>query len=246
MKCPKGHIVINTTIHNFVYNENGCFKCNRSEPWTHRREEFKRICEKRNYILITDEKGWKEGTKKDGNDFKPRMKCPKGHIVIDTSISNFVNRERGCPKCINKTETNVLEHIENKYGNYKITHQFKQDWCKNIDTKCYLPFDICIEDLKIIIEIDGDQHFTSENRFDKGEEKMFKLRREKDLYKIERARDNGYNMIRLYQPDVWDDTIHWKQNIDDFIYNIKNKEQNNIPLLECHSQDTKKYDWITI
>ena len=153
------------------------------------------------------------------------MTCPSGHIVTNTTIDSFV-RGSGCPKCVNKTEAKVLEHIENKYGSkYKVTHQFKPEWCKNMDTKWYLPFDICIEDLKIIIEIDGEQHFTTENKFNKNDEKLFKLRRETDLYKIERARDNGYNMIRFYQPDVWDDVIHWKQHIDNFIYNIKIKNK---------------------
>ena len=40
------------------------------------------------------------------------MKCPKGHIVINTTIHNLTMKN-GCFKCINKTEANVLEHIEN-------------------------------------------------------------------------------------------------------------------------------------
>ena len=38
-----------------------------------------------------------------------------------------------------------------------IKRQYKVKWCKN---KLCLPYDFAIEELKIIIELDGEQHFT--------------------------------------------------------------------------------------
>ena len=93
MKCPKGHIVINTSIDGFVNQKNGCFKCNGNEPWTHRREEFKRICGKRNYILMMKIKRMKKKDPTNIEKFKPKMECPKGHIVINTPIDGFVYDE---------------------------------------------------------------------------------------------------------------------------------------------------------
>jgi len=60
-----------------------------------------------------------------------------------------------CPSCINKTEFKFYNTIKKFYPTLK--RQYKVEWCKN---KLYLPFDFVIEDLNIIIELDGEQHFT--------------------------------------------------------------------------------------
>ena len=44
----------------------------------------------------------------------------------------------------------MIEH----YSTLK--RQYKVDWCKNIK---HLPFDFVIEEGKVIIELDGKQHF---------------------------------------------------------------------------------------
>ena len=69
--------------------------------------------------------------------------------------------------------------------------------------------------------------------------------REKDLYKIKQTINNNYHMIRFYQPNVWDNVINWKQNINDTINKIKTCYQNNT-LLECFSQNKNIYNWINI
>ena len=151
----------------------------------------------------------------------------------------------GCPICVNKTEAKVYDYLKKKYNNYNIIHQFKPNWCKNIDTERNLPFDICIKELKLIMEIDGNQHFTCNSIYYKNDEdkKDFKQRRKIDLYKMEQAKKNGYHIIRLYQPNVWHDVINWKQHINDTINKIKKYEQNNT-LLECFSQNKNIYNWI--
>jgi len=63
--------------------------------------------------------------------------------------------EHGCPSCINKTEFKFYEKIKEIYPTIK--RQYKVEWCKN---KLCLPYDFVIEELNIIIEIDGEQHFT--------------------------------------------------------------------------------------
>ena len=148
----------------------------------------------------------------------------------------------GCPICVNKTEAKVYDYLKKKYNNYNIIHQFKPNWCKNIYTGRNLPFDICIEELKLIIEIDGDQHFTSDSIYYKNDEDE-KTTKKIDLYKIKQTKNNNYHIIRLYQPNVWDNVINWKQNINDTINKIKTYDQNNT-LLECFSQNKYIYNWI--
>jgi hypothetical protein len=61
----------------------------------------------------------------------------------------------GCRKCVNKTEAKLYEKIITIYPSLQT--QFKQEWCKKIK---HLPYDFCIPEYKIIIELDGVQHFT--------------------------------------------------------------------------------------
>ena len=81
MICPKGHLVDNTFISNFVNKKRGCCSCGGSEPWKHRRPEFKEKCDSKNYTLLTSEQNWKNVDIKIGKNFKPKMRCPNNHLV---------------------------------------------------------------------------------------------------------------------------------------------------------------------
>lgn len=134
----------------------------------------------------------------------------------------------GCPYCVNKTEFILYEYLQKLY---EITKQFKKGWCKNNDTNKYLPFDFCIEEHKIIIELDGRQHFEQVMNWKTPEEQY-----ENDKYKQKCANENGYSIIRLLQEVVFNDKNDWKtklinniekiktDNIIQNIYICKNKE----------------------
>ena len=68
-----------------------------------------------------------------------------------------------CPLCKNKTEKKLKQWFE--YNNIYITYQPKYDWCINDKTNRHLPFDFVIEDKKLIIELDGIQHFKYVSKF---------------------------------------------------------------------------------
>jgi very-short-patch-repair endonuclease len=124
----------------------------------------------------------------------------------------------GCPSCINKTEFLFLKKIQDFYPTLK--KQYKVEWCKN---KNCLPFDFVIEELKIIIEIDGPQHFIQVANWTSPE-----IQKEKDKYKINCANENGFSVIRLLQIDILKDKFDW---IEELKYNIskinnENKIQN--------------------
>ena len=119
----------------------------------------------------------------------------------------------GCPYCVNKTEFILYEYLQKLY---EITKQFKKDWCKNNDTNKYLPFDFCIEELKIILELDGRQHFEQVMNWKTPEEQY-----ENDKYKEKCANENGYSIIRLLQEDVFNDKYDWKTELINNIEKIK-------------------------
>jgi very-short-patch-repair endonuclease len=107
-----------------------------------------------------------------------------------------------CPLCINDTEQKLYQILLPLYST--IEFQFKQDWCKNIESNRHLPFDFCISENKIIIELDGPQHFRQIMEWKTPEEQQ-----KQDLYKEKCANDNGYSTIRLLQEDVANDTNNW-------------------------------------
>jgi very-short-patch-repair endonuclease len=117
----------------------------------------------------------------------------------------------GCPFCVNKTEGILFEKIQPVYTT--LITQFKRDFCKK---RSYLPFDFCIPELKIIIELDGPQHFIQVSNWSMPEEQF-----ENDVYKQRCANDNGYSVIRLLQKDVFNDNYDWVNKLCETIENLK-------------------------
>jgi hypothetical protein len=86
-----------------------------------------------------------------GSGFEVAWVCSKKHKYTGTINGRF---KRGCPICINKTESKLYDYLIKLYPSLK--KQLKLESCKN---KTYLPFDFCVPELKVIIELDGRQHF---------------------------------------------------------------------------------------
>jgi len=127
----------------------------------------------------------------------------------------FVHLSRhGCPSCINKTEFKFFEKIKELYPSIK--RQYKVEWCKN---KLYLPFDFVIEELNIIIELDGEQHFKQISNWTSPE-----IQIEKDKYKIKCANENGFSVIRILQNDVSKDNFDWLTEINTAISKIQDEK----------------------
>jgi very-short-patch-repair endonuclease len=130
-------------------------------------------------------------------------------IIICKTHGEFTQKpfvhlsKHGCPSCINKTEFKFFEKIKELYPSIK--RQYKVEWCKN---KLYLPYDFVIEDLNIIIELDGGQHFKQISNWTSPEVQI-----ENDKYKTNCANINGFSVIRLLQNDVSKDNFDWIEEI---------------------------------
>jgi len=134
----------------------------------------------------------------------------KDHEWI-TNIRDRAQNRTGCPYCINKTEQKLYDALITHYSQLK--SQFKMDWCMNVK---HLPYDFVLEEDKIIIELDGIQHFEQVSNWQSPEETHLN-----DVYKIKCANDNGYSVIRLLQTDVFYDTYDWLTELRDNIEKIK-------------------------
>jgi len=145
--------------------------------------------------------------------------CNCGH-EFEADLGNIVNN-RWCPYCVNKTEQKLFDNLQPIYTN--LMQQYKVDWCKSDTTKKCYPFDFILEEQKIIIELDGIQHFEQVSNWDSPENVQ-----ERDKHKMKQANDNGYSVIRILQEDVYYDTYQWleelKENIEKLIR--ENKVQN--------------------
>lgn len=105
--------------------------------------------------------------------------------------------------------------MKEKY--YSLIHQYKVKWCKN---KKYLPYDFVIPEHKIIIELDGLQHFQQVGNWKSPQENLIR-----DKYKEDCANNNGYSIIRILQDDVYNDRFEWLIELDENIQKIINDKQ---------------------
>lgn len=139
------------------------------------------------------------------SDSKYSFDCKECETVFQATLSS-ISRGRWCPNCKHKTERKLYEYLLSQ--NIQTTRQAKFDWCKNEDTGKHLPFDFVIEDKRIIIEVDGLQHFEQVSNWQSPEETQ-----SRDLLKMKLAQENGYTIIRIFQEDVLYDSYDWKTEL---------------------------------
>ena len=163
---------------------------------------------------------------------KYKFECDKCNNSFDSPLSAVTNNI-WCPFCVNKTEEKLYNELT-KY--YVVKRQFKTNWCKNPKTNKYLPFDFILEDLKIIIEQDGFQHFKQIGNWQPPE-----LTKLNDIYKMKCANENGYSIIRLLQKDIWHNRYNWLQELLDNIDKILSEKviQN---IYMCKKDEYKDFD----
>ncbi len=134
----------------------------------------------------------------------------------------------GCPYCVNKSEAILYEYL--KIININIIYQF---YLKQIEQIKKNPFDFCIEELKLIIELDGRQHFEYVSKFKQSVED----RQKSDFIKMMHALNNGYSIIRIYQPD-----FARKKNIDWMQILKNNIKKYNTPTIIYLSDNDSAYN----
>ena len=112
-----------------------------------------------------------------------------------------------CPYCKKKTEAKVLQFL-------KCKAQLRFDWCRFSKTNNIMPFDFGVD--KVLIEVDGDQHFNQVSNWDSPENVQVK-----DIEKINHCLKNGYSIIHIYQKDIWNDLYDWKTIIKEQIEKLQ-------------------------
>lgn len=117
--------------------------------------------------------------------------CPKHGEFKQIPFVHTTNTEQntkcGCPHCINKTEFGMYQTLKAIFPT--LIHQYKVEWCKN---RQHLPYDFCIPDLNIIIELDGEQHFKQVAKWRSPDAQL-----QADMFKMKCANNNGFSVIRV-------------------------------------------------
>jgi len=116
---------------------------------------------------------------------------------------NSVSSGNWCRFCTRKTEKKFAEWLKGENISFEREKTFP--WCQNEKTKRYFPFDFVLEKEKIIIELDGSQHFKQIMNWTSPE-----IVQERDKFKQDKAIENGYTIIRVLQIDVFK-KIYWKK-----------------------------------
>lgn len=72
---------------------------------------------------------------------------------------------------------------------------------------------------KILIELDGIQHFEQVSNWGSHEDI-----REKDVEKMKKAVEAGYSVIHIFQEEVWKDIYNWKETLREQVERLKEKK----------------------
>lgn len=134
-------------------------------------------------------------------------KCQCGkHDDYYRQISDNVRRGFHCPGCTQESVSSILQnkvatYIKEKY-NFQLLHEHK---CTirpiNPKTKMPMPYDNEIPELKLIIEVNGQQHYTNHmykslwGLTEEDANKMLEKRQQYDKYKMDYALEHRYNYL---------------------------------------------------
>jgi len=97
-----------------------------------------------------------------------------------------------------------------------------------------MPFDFGSISKKILIEVDGSQHFTQISNWDSPESVQVK-----DIEKINHCIKDGFSIIHINQLDIWNDSYDWKKVLQTEIERLHEKEPqccfiSSTPIYESH------------
>ena len=150
------------------------------------------------------EKEWRK------RKFGTKSKAPVRHrvckeVVTSTCVHSLQRGQGiGC-NCSNKTERKLLEWLQNKFAQARVTRQHPGP---TLPGQTHFDFLLTFPDgLGVLIELDGPQHFWTDERFYTGEGC------ERDLAKERWALGKGMSVVRVLQKDVWEDRLGWDGHI---------------------------------
>ncbi len=131
--------------------------------------------------------------------------CKECNNVFKTTLMSVYNNHF-CPVCKNKTEKMMLLYLKT-LNIFSLVKEAKFDWSMgSLGIHYRYDFYFCDSTLK---ELDGKQHFIQVRTWESPEHYQ-----NRDIVKMKLAFQNGKNVIRIYQQDVYDNTGNWKGKLE--------------------------------
>ena len=137
------------------------------------------------------------------------FECDDCNNEFEMDLAHISGRDSWCSCTKTKTETKLFEWLKTSFKNVAIFRQITFNDCiNNSQSKRKLPFDFLLKELNLILELDGKQHFEQVSNWQSPEETQ-----ERDRYKMTKALEHGYTVVRLLQEDVWFNKNDWEEKL---------------------------------
>jgi hypothetical protein len=195
-----------------LYNEDSCTYCYNRSFASHEKAKYWSNINNiipRNITIGSSKKYW--------------FDCNICNYTFEKHLKSISTHNSWCPKCINKSERKLHNWLLEKYKDVKYLHKY--NWCVNPDTGYKLCYDFVVDN-KIIIELDGKQHFEQVGNWRSPDEEN-----KRDRYKIKCAIENGLSIIHIYQVDVFHDRNEWSIKLENTIKELINIDSPQLRLI---------------
>ena len=157
-----------------------------------------------------------------GTHKKYWFQCDVCNHDFDSSLGHVSGRNRWCPNCKNKTELKLYNWLLKQPNIKNVKREYKPKWCstqfRHINKKKEFKngkyqyrYDFLItfkNNKKLIIELDGDQHFKQVMNWKTPLENQIR-----DKYKEFLAKKHKIPLTRCIQEDVYMDRNNWEQKL---------------------------------
>ncbi len=203
------------SINAITSNNNWCIYCVNQKLC---KNDNCKECFEKSFASHTKSKYWSNKNKLqprqvfNKSDKKFWFDCNKCNNEFNIRLAGVTSDNNWCSKCKHKTELKLFDWL--KKQKYDIKSQVKFVWCKNIN---HLPFDFVLEQYKLIIELDGPQHFKQISNWQSPNESKIK-----DDFKNKMSLENDYSIIRISQEIVLFDKEEWENQLKQVIKKYDN------------------------
>ena len=172
-----------------------------------------RICSKKSFKYNPKSKFWSNKNKKKPWEIfkntheKIIFNCEHGH-EFSIRLHDISAKNQWCGKCKHKTEKKLLSLLKEEYDEIIFN--------KKLFEKRYI-YDFYIPKSKIIIELDGRQHFIDVSNWVSCEKNL-----SNDIEKIKLSLENNMSIIHISQEDVYHDRNNWNEKLLSIIKKYEN------------------------